>query len=224
LRPARRKGDAAAEAAANLGISRATWFRYRQAGVLGSQLETPKLRKLRINSTHSMGDRGNDFYATPACAVHALMKIEKLPNAICDPCVGDGSILKVLASAGHVVSGMDIVDRGWPGTILADYLAAPGPFGAVVTNPPFRLAFEFLQKNNSRWRPLYRVSVADQFPRKPKAETVFRKASSNAHLDCKRQTSNDAQKRLGRAEGRKQRCLCLVRLGGWRPAAPGRLV
>jgi hypothetical protein len=100
------------------------------------------------------------------------MKIEKLPKAICDPCVGDGAILKVLASAGHAVMGMDIVDRGWPGTVICDYLIAPGPFDAnVITNPPYRLAFEFLQKAIADGCPfiafLLRTNFLESQKRKP---------------------------------------------------------
>jgi hypothetical protein len=143
----RRKGDAAAGAAANLGISRATWFRHRKAGLIETPSETPKPRKLRINSTHTMKERSLDAYFTPPCAVHALMKLERLPRAIADPCCGAGAILDVLA-AGHDVYGLDIQDYGWPGTVISDYLASPCPMGetAIVTNPPYRLALQFIQK------------------------------------------------------------------------------
>jgi hypothetical protein len=71
----------------------------------------------RINSSHSIKDRGLDAYWTPPCAVSALMRIETLPKPIADPCCGSGAILDVLSEAGHIVHGADIADYGWPATI-----------------------------------------------------------------------------------------------------------
>ena len=91
---------------------------------------------LRINSTHSHGDRGLDAYWTPPEAVRALMAVERLPLSIADPACGSGAILDTLKAAGHIVHGADIVDYGWPHTIIRDYLAAPVIMGdvAVITN------------------------------------------------------------------------------------------
>lgn len=63
-------------------------------------------------------------------------------------CRGGGAIADVLASHGHEVTGWDIADRGWPGTELRDYLTVEeGWDGDVVTNPPYRLAKEFVEKS-----------------------------------------------------------------------------
>jgi hypothetical protein len=121
------------------GRCRVAWFR--------------RLRKAagpRINSRCPNAARGDDAYFTPPCAVHSLMALETLPTSIVDPCCGNGAILEVLEAAGHIVHGSDIVDHGWrPGcTVIRDYLAGPIEMGAVaiVSNPPYKLAVEFIKK------------------------------------------------------------------------------
>jgi hypothetical protein len=78
------------------------------------------------------------------------MAVERLPKSIADPCCGSGAILDVLAEAGHIVFGADVVDYGWhPGcTVIRDYLAEPVEINRVgiVTNPPYRLAEAFIRK------------------------------------------------------------------------------
>jgi hypothetical protein len=105
---------------------------------------------MRINLTHSYAVRQNDCYWTPACAVQALLRIEgtALPRSLTDPCCGAGAILDVLKAAGHIVHGADIIDHGWPHTVIRDYLAEPVVMNGVgiVTNPPYRLALRFIQK------------------------------------------------------------------------------
>ena len=93
----------------------------------------------QINSSHSRADRGLDCYWTPPGATAALLKLESLPRSIADPCCGTGAILDVVAAAGHFTFGSDVVDYGWPNTVIRDYLAAPIEMNGVgiVTNPPY---------------------------------------------------------------------------------------
>jgi hypothetical protein len=77
----------------------------------------------RINARHRTAAHELDQYWTPPEAVSALMQIENLPVSIADPCVGSGAIVNVLKAAGHVVYGSDIMDYGWPCTVVRDYLA-----------------------------------------------------------------------------------------------------
>lgn len=102
-----------------------------------------------INLTHPYADRALDFYRTPPEATRALMRIETLPESIVDPCVGDGAVVDILRDeGGHLVYGCDIVDRGWPRTIVGDYLAEPMIMNdlGIVTNPPYRAAQAFIEK------------------------------------------------------------------------------
>src|SRR5689334_8084403 len=54
-------------------------------------------------------DRNNDLYETPAVAVEALLRVEKLPHHIWECACGPGSIVKSLRAAGHTVWATDLV-------------------------------------------------------------------------------------------------------------------
>lgn len=124
---------------------------------------------------HSHADRGGDFYPTPPEAVEALLAAESkwLPRGlIWEPACGDGAIVKVLRYYGRKVQATDVVDRGCPDSSVMDFFA-PRPFkvaDAIVTNPPFRLAREFVDQA-LRLSPyvamLLRLSFLEGAARKP---------------------------------------------------------
>jgi hypothetical protein len=127
-----------------------------------------------ISKTRPYAERGLDAYFTPSEATRALIGLESLPPPrIFDPCVGNGAILDVLEAAGHRVSGADVRDYGWPATILKDFLANPSDLRgtAIVSNPPYRLAQEFLQKVIDEGSPyhawLLRLNFLESMRRKP---------------------------------------------------------
>jgi hypothetical protein len=95
-----------------------------------------------------LAERGNDLYETPPEAVYALLKVEPLPHVIWEPACGPGSIVKVLRGAGHRVFASDLVNYGCPDSDSGvDFLMESSPpYGveAVVTNPPYKLAGEFV--------------------------------------------------------------------------------
>lgn len=106
---------------------------------------------------HSLADRGHDLYETPPEATRALLHIEPgLPERIWEPACGPGAMARVLRAAGHTVLATDLVDYESPDQDAAgidflfpmnwasDPIAAFRP-GAIVTNPPFKLAAEFAQ-------------------------------------------------------------------------------
>lgn len=101
--------------------------------------------------------RDEDFYATPAWMVRALLRRfpipENLPGCLVEPCVGDGSLLRCLPSSLGIVTN-DIVARPpmVPEFLLDarerrtwEALSAIGPIAIVLTNPPFSQAFEIVQ-------------------------------------------------------------------------------
>ena len=63
---------------------------------------------------HALSERGNDLYETPKVAVEALLRVERLPPQLWDPCSGPGNIVDVLRAHGHQVIGSDLVDYGRP--------------------------------------------------------------------------------------------------------------
>jgi hypothetical protein len=97
---------------------------------------------------HSFAERGFDLYETPAVAVHALLHAEQLPHRIWEPACGPGGIAKVLRETGRFVVASDLHDWGCPASEYGvDFLQetrAPAGVECVVTNPPFKLADQFV--------------------------------------------------------------------------------
>lgn len=101
-------------------------------------------------SSHSEQVREkDDYYATPPKAVEALLKREKFNPYVLEPAVGGGSIADVLKSHGHKVQSMDIVDRGYQGTEVRDFLSVTKEdlicCPDIITNPPYSIATEFVE-------------------------------------------------------------------------------
>lgn len=93
-------------------------------------------------------ERRGDRYDTPEVAVRALLKVEKLPHKIWEPACGTGNIVRALREAGHKVFATDLNDRGCPSSIARiDFLlpSIPVECDAIVTNPPFSLAEQFVE-------------------------------------------------------------------------------
>lgn len=92
-----------------------------------------------------------DYYATPPEAVEKLLKQRTFDGVkVLEPCVGGGHIMGALKQAMPQAdfTALDIVDRGYPGTIKADFLTWEGPadYDTIITNPPYMLASEFIEK------------------------------------------------------------------------------
>jgi hypothetical protein len=89
-----------------------------------------------------------DLYDTHPVAVHALLKVERLPHRIWEPACGKGNIVRVLRRAGHHVIASDIKRRGCPNASLFDFLDERVPYAydcdCVLTNPPYSLAERFV--------------------------------------------------------------------------------
>src|SRR5262247_1173181 len=98
----------------------------------------------------ALSERRGDCYDTPAVAVRALLRCEKLPHVIWEPACGTGNIVYALRSAGHEVVATDLNNRGcYDSHFGIDFLFDGqmfAPADAIVTNPPFALAEEFVEK------------------------------------------------------------------------------
>lgn len=94
-----------------------------------------------------------DFYATDPIAVQKLLtKYSINGNEILEPCVGNGNIANTINNFytnKRNITGIDIVDRGYPNTIVHDYLTweTDKKFDCIITNPPYSLAKEFVEKS-----------------------------------------------------------------------------
>jgi hypothetical protein len=97
---------------------------------------------------HRYEERGADLYETPPCAVEALLAVESLPQVIWEPACGRGSIAAVLRQHGRFVYATDLIDYGYADIDASiDFLQASAPSfccGAIVTNPPYRIADRFV--------------------------------------------------------------------------------
>ena len=101
------------------------------------------------NHAAPLKERKDDCYQTPPEATHALLRCEPLPHRILEPCCGPGAIVKVLRDTGHFVIAQDLVDYGCPDSSHSiDFLMEfrPPEADAIVTNPPFKLAADFIRK------------------------------------------------------------------------------
>lgn len=93
----------------------------------------------------------DDFYATDPKSTKALLDNVKFEgNSFLEPCCGQGHISKLIEEYypnAEVVS-QDLVDRGY-GTTGIDFLTyeTDRKFDNVITNPPFKLAQEFIEKS-----------------------------------------------------------------------------
>lgn len=103
---------------------------------------------------HALKERGDDLYETPACCVTAAVAagvFAKVSGRIWEPSAGRGAISRELIKAGFDVVSQDLVD--YPGRdpgIAAgiDFLmerVAPEGCGAIITNPPYKLADQFIR-------------------------------------------------------------------------------
>lgn len=116
-----------------------------------------------------------DYYATDPQAVYKIVEEltlktrvvswEHLKNVL-EPCVGEGHIidglqlwvnnlnlfrknrLKMNYKDTNFITALDIVDRGYPNTIVTDFLKwqTDKKFGLIITNPPYSCAKEFVEK------------------------------------------------------------------------------
>jgi hypothetical protein len=101
------------------------------------------------NKRAPLVDRGDDLYETPPEAVHALMRSVSLPTHIWEPACGPGAIVNVLRDHGHCVYATDLNDYGFKTSVGGiDFLqwTQPPMANCIVTNPPFKLAQQFVAK------------------------------------------------------------------------------
>jgi hypothetical protein len=97
-------------------------------------------------------DDGHEWFVDLPPVSASLFASDLLPagGVIWDPCCGVGHILQSARAANRPVAGSDIVDRGWEGTMVLDFLGPIEPVAElfaqlertyrvvrIVTNPPY---------------------------------------------------------------------------------------
>jgi hypothetical protein len=97
---------------------------------------------------HSYAEGESDLYETPACAVEALLRAEILSHRVWEPACGPGAIAKLLRATGRFVVAQDLYDWKCPesesGIDFLQATRAPADVECIVTNPPFKLADQFV--------------------------------------------------------------------------------
>ena len=77
--------------------------------------------------------RKSDLYETPYSMTEQLLERERFDGTILEPACGNGAMVRVLGKATSYDSE-------------TDFLKETRQFDNVITNPPYSLAFEFIQK------------------------------------------------------------------------------
>lgn len=97
-------------------------------------------------SSHCEEEREeNDFYATDPSAIDDLLKYETFDKNIWECAVGQGHLAERLKQHGYTVECTDLIDRGYPGTKIVDFLNEKYDFdGDIITNPPYKYCSEFI--------------------------------------------------------------------------------
>lgn len=104
-------------------------------------------------SNHTNEEREiSDYYATDPKALVMLLERETFCPYVWEPACGEGHLSKVLAENGYKVRNSDIIDRGYPGTEIIDFLKVTkedveNDFSRdIITNPPYKYAKEFVER------------------------------------------------------------------------------
>ena len=97
-------------------------------------------------STHCDEEREeHDFYATDPSAIDDLLKYETFDKNIWECAVGQGHLAERLKQYGYTVKCTDLIDRGYIGTEIVDFLTEKYAFdGDIITNPPYKYCTEFI--------------------------------------------------------------------------------
>lgn len=103
-------------------------------------------------SNHTSEEREqNDYYATEPKAVEILLENESFCHYVWECACGEGHISKVLMDTGYDVKSTDLIDRGFEGTEVLDFLKTDVEYRKrdfsrdIITNPPYKYAKEFVE-------------------------------------------------------------------------------
>ena len=107
-----------------------------------------KQEELQLTGGNFNGNRrALDFYPTPRNVTVALMDFLNLPKdfVVWEPACGSHAMSSVIEEYGHTVIATDIIyDQ--------DYLTTHVKADAIITNPPFNLSEQFIEKAvNESW-------------------------------------------------------------------------
>jgi hypothetical protein len=99
-----------------------------------------KIKGKNFSANNVSGKRKkSDFYETPYSITRHLLNVEDFDYnlIICEPACGDGAIVKVLREKTNNTIFYDIEKN---------FLTEIEQYDYIITNPPFSIAYEFIQK------------------------------------------------------------------------------
>ncbi|MBP5698088.1 MAG: class I SAM-dependent methyltransferase [Alphaproteobacteria bacterium] len=108
-----------------------------------------------LNRPEGVERQPEDFYATDPAVIPPLLKVlgpdwEAGNKLIWECAVGAGHLSQILELYGHQVISTDLIYRGF-GVGGIDFLQPTPyddlPYDAIITNPPFKYALEFVEKS-----------------------------------------------------------------------------
>ena len=90
-----------------------------------------------------------------------LLELEQFAPVIWEPACGEGHISKVLQAHGYEVISTDLIYRGFGDPEPLDFLTETfeGFEGDIITNPPYSMGLEFVQKALESVRPGGKVAM-----------------------------------------------------------------
>ncbi len=106
-------------------------------------------------SSHALEEREKyDYYATDPRALQLLLELETFDTNILEPCCGEGHLSEVLISSGYNVTSYDLIQRDYKDMEVKDFLNEVFEpitefVGDIITNPPYSLCNEFVEKSLS---------------------------------------------------------------------------
>lgn len=129
----------------------------------------------RFRNYSSEARQEHDYYATHPSAVYPLFDVEDFTSTIIEPACGEGHMARAIQECGHEVIASDIVDRGYGGA--ADFLSFEPVSHDIVTNPPYSLQSEFVEKAMGIPRPGGKLALLlkIQFLETAKREDLFKR-------------------------------------------------
>lgn len=93
----------------------------------------------------------HDYYATEPKALELLLDKEDFHPYVWECACGEGHLSEVLKNHGYKVKSSDLIDRGYDGTEVIDFLKiskddVKKDFPRdIITNPPYKYAKEFVE-------------------------------------------------------------------------------
>lgn len=91
----------------------------------------------------------DDWYPTPPEATLKLLEVERFDGIVWEPAAGDGALADVLTDNGYAVIASDLNEYGYckAGVDFLMETKLPdvhGPVENIITNPPYKLAEQFI--------------------------------------------------------------------------------